>query len=40
MSTMEPDEGAQPDEERDTDDDDREELPAGQPDQPDRPVWQ
>jgi hypothetical protein len=39
MSTMDPDEGAQPDEDRDTnDDDDREdEQPASSPD---RPAWQ
>jgi hypothetical protein len=44
MSTMEPDEGAQPDEERDTDDDEREDKrPAWQKppaSNPDRPAWQ
>jgi hypothetical protein len=38
MSTMDPDEGAQPDEDREADDDDREETrPATSPD---RPAWQ
>ena len=39
MSTMDPDEGAQPDDDRDTDDDDDREdkRPASSPD---RPAWQ
>jgi hypothetical protein len=38
MSTMDPDEGAQPDDERDDDEDDHEDTrPASSPD---RPAWQ
>ena len=39
MSTMDPDEGAQPDDDRDTDDDDDRED-KGPASSPDRPAWQ
>jgi hypothetical protein len=40
MSTMDPDEGAQPDEEREATDDDSDEREASpQPNQPERPAW-